>query len=419
MNERKPDPQNPSVLKSTVAAAVIAVGLVAVGSAVLLAGCEPIGPDSCEYVNDGRCDEPSLCPIGTDTTDCTDTEPSFGAQTVPDQTYTVGTMIAPLVLPKASGGNAVALLSYNLTPEVAGLEFLSVARMLTGTPTAAAEGTHAMTYRVEDDDGDEATLRFDVRVNPQTPPGPDSCRYANDGECDEGTYCPIGTDTTDCTDTAPIFADDERVADQSYTAGEAIEPLVLPAASGGNGPLTYTLTPEVPGLTFTAASRTLRGTPTAAGTYPMTYQAEDSDGDVTTLPPVTADTYQAAASGTRPSFRITVGGGTVGPDCAFSTYPDLPDDLFTTGFDWCPASVDFQVRSLALTAESEWCAYKAGDFGLNEAKRRIRTHCDILRTWERHRKEQTPPRPRPCVCEGVEGESDPAPWWGFIEPPSP
>jgi MYXO-CTERM domain-containing protein len=29
-------------------------------------------------------------------------------------------------------------------------------------------------------------------------PGPDSCVYANDGSCDEPTYCEEGTDTTDC-----------------------------------------------------------------------------------------------------------------------------------------------------------------------------------------------------------------------------
>lgn len=28
--------------------------------------------------------------------------------------------------------------------------------------------------------------------------GPDSCQYANDGECDEPDPCPEGTDTTDC-----------------------------------------------------------------------------------------------------------------------------------------------------------------------------------------------------------------------------
>ena len=28
--------------------------------------------------------------------------------------------------------------------------------------------------------------------------GGGTCRYANDGECDEGTYCAAGTDTADC-----------------------------------------------------------------------------------------------------------------------------------------------------------------------------------------------------------------------------
>jgi hypothetical protein len=28
--------------------------------------------------------------------------------------------------------------------------------------------------------------------------GPDSCGFANDGECDEPDFCPVGTDTTDC-----------------------------------------------------------------------------------------------------------------------------------------------------------------------------------------------------------------------------
>lgn len=29
------------------------------------------GPNSCEYANDGECDSPDLCPVGTDTADCT------------------------------------------------------------------------------------------------------------------------------------------------------------------------------------------------------------------------------------------------------------------------------------------------------------------------------------------------------------
>ena len=38
-----------------------------------------------------------------------------------------------------------------------------------------------------------------------------------------------------------------------------------------------------PGLSFNAATRVLSGTPTAAGTYNMTYTALDADGDLATL----------------------------------------------------------------------------------------------------------------------------------------
>lgn len=93
------------------------------------------------------CDEGPAQPL--------DTEPSFGTEQVQDQAFTVGTAITALVLPAATGGNAP--LTYSLTPEVPGLEFLPAARMLSGTPTAAAEGVHAMTYRVEDADGDVAS----------------------------------------------------------------------------------------------------------------------------------------------------------------------------------------------------------------------------------------------------------------------
>ena len=63
-------------------------------------------------------------------------------------------------------------------------------------------------------------------------------------------------------DTAPVFA--VTVANRTYTEGGAISPLMLPEASSGNGTLSYSLTPTVPGLTFNSATRTLSGTPTAA-----------------------------------------------------------------------------------------------------------------------------------------------------------
>ena len=84
-------------------------------------------------------------------------------------------------------------------------------------------------------------------------------------------------------DTSPSFADGSGPGDQSYTAGAAIAPLTLPAASGGDGTLTYTLTPTVPGLSFDAATRRLTGTPSAAGAHDMAYTATDADGDTATL----------------------------------------------------------------------------------------------------------------------------------------
>ncbi len=166
-----------------------------------------------------------------------DVEPSFDGATVADQMYSAGVAIEALELPAASGGNGD--LTYNLRPLPPGLAFDAGSRTLSGTPSEIA--IFLMTYEVTDADGDTATLTFKIEV-----------------------------------DTMPSF-DGATVADQSYRTGEAIGVLELPVASSGDGPLTYSLSPEVPGLAFDAGSRTLSGTPTIAGTYDLTYRVEDSD----------------------------------------------------------------------------------------------------------------------------------------------
>ena len=81
-----------------------------------------------------------------------------------------------------------------------------------------------------------------------------------------------------CTPTSPVgpLRFQESVEDQIYATDWPITPLVLPLASGGTGPLSYTLRPTIPGLTFDAQERTLRGPPTKAGTHHMTYTVSDS-----------------------------------------------------------------------------------------------------------------------------------------------
>ena len=102
-----------------------------------------------------------------------DTEPSFGGQTVPDQTYSVGTTISALALPEASGGDGDLI--YTLVPSVPGLTFDASTRRLTGTPTDP--GTYALTYTVTDADDNTApsdadTLTFTVTVEPESEPDP-------------------------------------------------------------------------------------------------------------------------------------------------------------------------------------------------------------------------------------------------------
>ena len=87
----------------------------------------------------------------------------------------------------------------------------------------------------------------------------------------------------DSADASPSFEVAGNSGSRTYTAGTPIESLTLPEAGGGDGALTYALSPSVPGLSFNATSRQLTGTPSMPGTYDMTYTATDEDGDSNTL----------------------------------------------------------------------------------------------------------------------------------------
>ena len=193
-----------------------------------------------------------------------DTKPGFQGA-VADQIYIVGQAINILTLPSATGGDGE--LTYGLDPTVPGLAFDRGARTLSGTPIKA--GSYPMTYTVMDADDnttdeDTAALTFTITVQEAERP-----------------------------DTAPMF--EGTVDDQTYTAGEPIDDLTLPVATGGNGELRYTLEPTVPGLTFDPTERTLGGTLTVVGTYSMTYRVVDADEN-------TGDNDDATLS-----FTITVG----------------------------------------------------------------------------------------------------------------
>ena len=210
----------------------------------------------------------------------TDTAPSFGTNTIANQSLTQNSAMTAVTLPDATGGNGT--LSYAITPALpAGLTFNSGTRVLSGTPTGTSAST-TYTYTVTDAD-------------------------SNTAGTDEDTITFIIAVAAAVTDTAPAFADNASIADQSLTQNIEMTEVTLPAATGGNGTLSYAITPDLPaGLSFNAGTRVLSGTPTgisASATYTYTVSdgdnnSADTDEDTLTFTIAVA----AAVTDTAPSF---------------------------------------------------------------------------------------------------------------------
>ena len=165
---------------------------------------------------------------------------------VADQKYRVGTPIAPLTLPAARGGDPP--LSYALSPSPpVGLTWNAEGR-LSGTPRVVQRPV-VYTWTATDADGDTAALTFTIEV---------------------------------CPDLRPVF--ESGVANQKYRVGTPIAPLTLPAATGGDPPLRYALSPSPPAGLTRSAERTLSGTPRVVQ-RPVLYRwtATDADGDTAAL----------------------------------------------------------------------------------------------------------------------------------------
>ena len=141
---------------------------------------------------------------------------------------------------------------------------------------------------------------------------------------------------------APTFATGATISNISATNGTAITSVTLPEATDpdANTTVTYTLTPALPaGLTFTASTRVLAGTPTAVSdstTY--TYTASDSNLSATLTfsiqvsapannPPANnAPTFTDGTSTTRSVAENTASGQDIGTAVAAT---DADNDTLT------------------------------------------------------------------------------------------
>ena len=136
---------------------------------------------------------------------------------------------------------------------------------------------------------------------------------------------------------APAFATGATISDISATNGTAITSVTLPAATDpdANTTLTYTVTPTLPaGLTFTASTRILAGTPTAvSASTTYTYTASDSTLSATltftiqvSAPANNPPTFTDGSSTTRSVAENTASGQNIGSAVAAT---DTDNDTLT------------------------------------------------------------------------------------------
>ncbi|MYD42321.1 MAG: hypothetical protein F4W90_00345, partial [Gammaproteobacteria bacterium] len=150
--------------------------------------------------------------------------PSFGENAiVPAMSFIEDSGIMTFSLPRAMGGNGE--LQHSLQPELPpGLSLDTDAFTIRGTPTAAFDRTE-FTWQVTDIDGDMDTVQFMLSVD---------------------------------ADLQPQFDASAVSFEKTFTQYSEIETLSLPGATGGNGELTFALTPPlVEGLTLAINERTI------------------------------------------------------------------------------------------------------------------------------------------------------------------
>ena len=168
------------------------------------------------------------------------------SETIANQAWTQNKQITALTLPTANGGDGS--LTYSISPTLPAGVTKDASHRISGTPTGhQAETTY--TWKATDADGDATQLTFTIAI---------------------------------AEDLAPSFS--ETIANQSWTQNKQITALTLPTANGGDGTLSYAISPALPAGVTKDANHRISGTPTSHQTETTyTWKATDADGDAAQL----------------------------------------------------------------------------------------------------------------------------------------
>ena len=299
--------------------------------------------------------------------------------------------------PSASGGNGS--LSYSVSGTCPGLGVTSSS--VSGTPSSS--GPCVITWTVADTDGDTDTYALRLYVAADTSPafassstirtaiagqsfsfsrpsasgGNGSLRYSVSGTCSGLTVtsssvsgtpsssgpCGITWTVTDAdgdtdthalqiyvaADTEPSFASSSTF--RTATVGQSFS-FSRPSASGGNGPLSYSVSGTCSGLTVTSSS--VSGTPSGSGPCGITWTVTDADGDTDTH---ALQIYVSAST----AFNLPSGGN--GP--LRSSIRGLPVAFSQTAFQ----SAALQAKPARFASLGRWPAPMAIRTPTNPTKR--------------------------------------------------
>ena len=232
--------------------------------------------------------------------------------------------------PAASGGNAP--LTYSVSGSCDGL--IANSSSISGSPSST--GACTITWTVTDNDGDTDTYELEINVGSASDPMP--------------SFSSSGTS-------------------KSATVGQYFS-FTRPSASGGNAPLTYSVSGSCAGLTATSSS--VSGSPSSTGQCGFTWTVTDNDGDTDTYSlqiSVSADTSPSFSSSgtsksategqyfsfTRPSasggnapLTYSVSGSCAGLTATSSSVSGSPSSTGQCGFTWTVTDNDGDTDTYSL-----------------------------------------------------------------------
>jgi gliding motility-associated-like protein len=214
-----------------------------------------------------------------------------------------GTVYPTQTIPAATGGTGPY--TYTATGVPPGLTFNPTTREITGTPTQP--GIYTIPVTVVDANGNTITSNYTVKI------------------------------------TDPLLLPTATLADG--TTGTVYTTQIIPSATGGTTPYTYSATGLPPGLTFNPSTKAITGTPTTAGTYTVPVTVTDADGKTVTT------NYSIKVNNPLLLPAATLPDGTEGTVYATQTLPAAtggvgPYTYVATGL---PAGLSFNTTTRAVT----------------------------------------------------------------------